>query len=494
MGAKIPRNFRLLEELEKGEKGLGAEACSYGLDNPEDLLMSDWNGTILGPPHSVHENRIYSVRMHCGPQYPDTPPTIHFVSQVNLPCVNPKDGQVDPKQLPCLASWRRENTMETILIELRRYMASSQCFALYRALLRLAPQIQLPADLADGWKASNPITTHIQRAFRRNRPDTSPRLVYPALKAGYRFLALLTTAAHTATGPDHASIVTFLQSRLHERERTRAVKARIKASRAQHPNARPRTSAPRPGTRPLLVNTTPAPTASNPTPKPQYETPSRPLPASELGGSGRRQVPRLDMAGSDFPILRLTKPQPKLLSRVLTQKIGKRVGRARFVHELQEAGIEDAQLEDAWEKDVALLMRSERQQRRRRERRGQDNGNGNGEAEVMKQLAAEEQAIRSDMAADATYNQGVWLYGIQYVSNLLNREREDQVARADAMRRLIAQETALAVAEREQRKAESHARRRARWEERMRKEDGEAWRETAQAPQDGSQESHTTSF
>ncbi|KAI1278291.1 ubiquitin-conjugating enzyme/RWD-like protein [Xylaria sp. FL0933] len=127
MGAKVPRNFRLLEELEKGEKGLGAEACSYGLDNPEDLLMSDWNGTILGPPHSVHENRIYSVKMHCGAQYPDLPPTIRFISQVNLPCVNPRNGVVDPKQLPCLANWKRENTMETILIELRRYMASSQC-------------------------------------------------------------------------------------------------------------------------------------------------------------------------------------------------------------------------------------------------------------------------------------------------------------------------------------------------------------------------------
>jgi hypothetical protein len=28
-----------------------SEACSIGLEDGDDLLMSNWNGTILGPPH-----------------------------------------------------------------------------------------------------------------------------------------------------------------------------------------------------------------------------------------------------------------------------------------------------------------------------------------------------------------------------------------------------------------------------------------------------------
>ncbi|RCH91514.1 E2 ubiquitin-conjugating protein mms2 [Rhizopus azygosporus] len=119
----IPRNFRLLEELEKGEKGIGDGACSYGLAD-DDILMHNWHATILGAPHSVHENRIYSLKVYCGDNYPSEPPSVQFVSRINLPSVNPQTGKVEPNRLPCLANWRPNYTLETVLTELRREMAT----------------------------------------------------------------------------------------------------------------------------------------------------------------------------------------------------------------------------------------------------------------------------------------------------------------------------------------------------------------------------------
>ncbi|GAK66506.1 UBC-like protein [Moesziomyces antarcticus] len=121
--AKVPRNFRLLEELEKGEKGIGDGSCSYGLDDGSDLMMSNWNATIIGPGHSVYQNRIYSLSIHCGPSYPDQPPEVKFLTKINLPCVK-SDGRIDYNALPIFSNWSRDSTIETILLSLRREMAS----------------------------------------------------------------------------------------------------------------------------------------------------------------------------------------------------------------------------------------------------------------------------------------------------------------------------------------------------------------------------------
>lgn len=120
-----PRSFRLLEELENGEKGFGPESCSYGLTDADDNTMTNWNGTILGPPHSNHENRIYSLAIECGPNYPDEPPKVKFISKINLPCVDQTSGEVVAKNFHTLRDWKRSYTMQTVLLDLRKDMATA---------------------------------------------------------------------------------------------------------------------------------------------------------------------------------------------------------------------------------------------------------------------------------------------------------------------------------------------------------------------------------
>lgn len=71
---------------------------------------------------------------------------------------------------------------------------------------------------------------------------------------------------------------------------------------------------------------------------------------------GQRQVPRIASANG-VPFLRLTKPQPAALSRVLRQKLDRRIERFHRRVELQNYWLPLAQQEDEWDELVLPQLR-----------------------------------------------------------------------------------------------------------------------------------------
>eukprot|EP01039_Chlorochromonas_danica_P005602 gene5602-6168_t len=118
----VPRNFKLLEELERSEKGTGDMSVSMGLVDPDDVFLTEWNASILGPAGTTFDGRLYELRVTCGPSYPVVPPKVRFVSRINLASVSQSTGEIEPS-FPALSQWNRNCTIESVLVAIKNSMA-----------------------------------------------------------------------------------------------------------------------------------------------------------------------------------------------------------------------------------------------------------------------------------------------------------------------------------------------------------------------------------
>eukprot|EP01080_Neovahlkampfia_damariscottae_P004835 gene4835-8420_t len=124
--SKVPRNFKLLDELEKSEHGLGDGSVSYGLENMEDSTLTYWVASIIGPHNTSFDSKFYSLRFVCDKEFPQKPPMFQFVSKVNLPFVDNK-GNVIPEKFAILGKKYTEKvSFEDIIKEIKNEMVKNK--------------------------------------------------------------------------------------------------------------------------------------------------------------------------------------------------------------------------------------------------------------------------------------------------------------------------------------------------------------------------------
>lgn len=102
------------------------EGFSAGLLNENNMF--EWNVLIMGPPGTLYEGGFFNAIMKFPPNYPCSPPTVRFTSEIWHPNIYP-DGKVcisilhapgdDPNGYEVAAErWSAVHTVESIILSI----------------------------------------------------------------------------------------------------------------------------------------------------------------------------------------------------------------------------------------------------------------------------------------------------------------------------------------------------------------------------------------
>lgn len=100
----------------------------------DDSNVFEWQVTIIGPPDTLYEGGFFNAIMTFPPNYPNSPPTVRFTSDMWHPNVYP-DGRVcisilhapgdDPNGYELASErWSPVHTVETILLSIISMLSS----------------------------------------------------------------------------------------------------------------------------------------------------------------------------------------------------------------------------------------------------------------------------------------------------------------------------------------------------------------------------------
>ncbi|KAJ0283472.1 hypothetical protein COL940_004640 [Colletotrichum noveboracense] len=209
--------------------------------------------------------------------------------------------------------------------------------ALFRALLREGREVTLPQDVCR--KGKNPVPDLIKRGFQRNKADVSPRLIFAALSAGYKFLTFFKNA-RVPESKEQAEIITYLRQKNEHIARAEAEK---------RPGRKPRGPA-TPPPKPVLQR------ISADGEEPKYV--SRLFPRPRDSFEGRRKIPQVIVTAQGHTFLRHKRPQPRVVSDILRRKTWRKARINEVSIEMTECDYAAAREEDEWDRLVDEQLRA----------------------------------------------------------------------------------------------------------------------------------------